>query len=65
MTASAGRAAIHGTVTSCIVALRIVAAVLSVAADVLRKIADVMVVGRGAPKTAANPQQSGAMQLTI
>ena len=64
MTAPAGRAAIHGMVTTVIVALRIVAAILFVAADVLRRIADVIASGRDAPKT-SDPDPAGTMQLTL
>lgn len=65
MVPPAGRSAIHGTVTVCIVALRVVAAVLGIASDVLRRISDVMVVGRGAPNVGPNPGPAGPQQLTI
>ena len=64
MNRPAGRAAMHGMVTTVIVSLRIVAAILSVTADVLRKIADVIASGRDAPKT-SDPDAAGTMQLTL
>jgi hypothetical protein len=64
MNPPAGRAAIHGFVTTVIVSLRIVAAVMFVASDVLRRIADVIASGRGAPKTSdANAPET--VQLTM
>lgn len=62
---SATRAAIHGTVTAVIVALRIVSAILFVSADVFRRVADVIASGRGAPKKTDDPDPSGTMQLKL
>jgi hypothetical protein len=64
MNPPAGRATIHGIVTTVIVSLRIVSAILFVAADVLRRIADVIASGRDAPKT-SDPDAAGTMQLVL
>jgi hypothetical protein len=63
---SATRASLHGTVTALVVMLRVVAALAEVAADVLRRIADVIAAGRGASKsTTTNAQLPAQGSLTI
>jgi hypothetical protein len=62
---SATRAALHGTVTFCIVSLRVASAILFVSADVLRRIADVIAAGREAPKTSPAPDPATVGQLVL
>jgi hypothetical protein len=63
---TATRASIHGTVTAFIVALRVLAAVADVTAEVLRRIANTIAAGREQRKvttSSAAEVAQGALEL--